>query len=615
MLVLALNCGSSSVKVALIEVETTPAGHRTRRVFDARVEGIGGASSRLYTREGGIRQCDGISLRSAVSELLDEAGGRMRVRDTVQAVAHRVVHGGAALVQPTLIDAASLRTLDSMAALAPLHNPPAAAAIRICRDLLPDLPHVAVFDTAFHATLPARAREYALPRELAERFGIRRYGFHGTSHAHVLSAACAHMNASPQDLRIISCHLGNGASVTAIEYGRSVETSMGMTPMEGLVMGTRCGDIDPGILLHLLKSGDFDASALDELLNSRAGLAGLAGTNDMREIERRAASGDEHCRLAITLYAHRIRKYIGAYAAVMGGVEVIAFTGGVGENSALVRHRCMQRLDFLGAVLDEDANRDAVFGDLGVARISEEHSRTRLLAVRADEESAIARDAADLLAHRGADRLPGMAPARIPVAISARHAHLSQATIDRLFGPGYVLKQRAALSQTGQFAAQESVALIGPGGRIDGVRVLGPPRAHDQVEISRTDEFTLGVDAPVRISGDLLNTPGITLEGPRGRITLPNGLISARRHIHMSPEDAARFGVRDCDTIQVKLDTDGRDLIFGDVMVRVSPDFRLEMHLDTDEANAAGIEQGDEGELVIDRPAASPVARTIGQGG
>lgn len=607
MLVLALNCGSSSVKVALVDVETGAAGHRTRRVFDARVEGIGGASCRLYTREGEIRRYDGLSLRGAVSELLDQAGGRARMGDTVQAVAHRVVHGGSVLVQPTLIDDASLGALESVAALAPLHNPPAAEAIRICRELLPDLPHVAVFDTAFHSTLPPRAREYALPRELVERFGIRRYGFHGTSHAHVLSAACAHMKATPQELRIISCHLGNGASVAAIEYGRSVETSMGMTPMEGLVMGTRCGDIDPGVLLHLLQSGGFDAPALDELLNSRAGLAGLAGTNDMREIERRAAQGDEHCRLAITLYSHRIRKYIGAYAAVMGGVEVIAFTGGVGENSALVRHRCMQRLDFLGAVLDEDANRDAGFDELGVACISDQHARTRLLVVRADEESAIAGDAAGLLARHDAERLAAMAPARIPVAISARHVHLSQATTDRLFGPGHVLRQRAPLSQRGQFAAQETVALIGPGGRIDGVRVLGPPRAHDQVEISRTDEFTLGVDAPVRISGDLLNTPGITLEGPRGRVTLPNGLISARRHIHMNPEDAARFGVRDCDTVQVKLDSDGRDLIFGDVMVRVSPDFSLEMHLDTDEANAAGIEQGDEGELIIDQPPAAQV--------
>ncbi|AMN47623.1 acetate kinase [Steroidobacter denitrificans] len=599
MLVLALNCGSSSVKMALIEVEPRSVGAHARRMFDARVEGMGGASCRVHTRDGEIRECEGLSLRAAVSELLEQAGGRARIRDTVQAVAHRVVHGGGELVRPTLIDETSLSTLDSIAALAPLHNPPAAAAIRICRELLPELPHVAVFDTAFHATLPPRAREYALPREVTERFGIRRYGFHGTSHAHVLSAACVHMNATPQELRIISCHLGNGASVAAIEYGRSVETSMGMTPLEGLVMGTRCGDIDPGVLLHLLQSAGFDASALDELLNSRAGLTGLTGTNDMREIERRAARGDEHCRLAITLYAHRIRKYIGAYAAVMGGVEVIAFTGGVGENSALVRHRCMQRLDFLGAVLDEDANRDAGFDEFGVACISEEYSRTRLLVVRADEESAIAGDAAELLARRDADRATGMASARIPVAISARHAHLSQATIDRLFGPGYVLRQRAALSQPGQFAAQESVALIGPGGRIDGVRVLGPPRVHDQIEISRTDEFTLGVDAPVRISGDLLNTPGITLEGPRGRVTLPNGLISARRHIHMSPEDAALFGVRDCDTVQVKLDTDGRDLIFGDVMVRVSPDFNLEMHLDTDEANAAGVKQGDEGELIL----------------
>jgi acetate kinase len=187
---------------------------------------------------------------------------------------------------------------------------------------------------------------------------------------------------------------------------------------------------------------------------------------------------------------------------------------------------------------------------------------------------------------------------KIPVAISARHAHLSQSTIDRLFGAGHRLVPRSPLSQTGQFSAEETVTLIGPRGNLPDVRLMGPPREHDQVEISRTDEFVLGVDAPVRISGDLSNTPGITIEGPKGRVTLPCGLICARRHIHMSPEDAARLGIRDCDVVAVRLDTEGRDLQFGDVMVRVSPQFRLELHLDTDEANAAGVKAGDYAELV-----------------
>ena len=502
--------------------------------------------------------------------------------------------------------------LENLGRLAPLHNPPALAALQRAREAFPGVPHVAVFDTAFHGTLPRRAREYALPEAVRTRYGARRYGFHGLSHAHVMAQVAEGLATPPQSLRIVSCHLGNGASVAAIEYGRSVETSMGMTPLEGLVMGTRAGDVDPGLLVELLR--DRDRAGLERLLNQESGLVGLTGTQDMRDIEERAARGDEDCRLAIAVYAHRVRKYIGAYAATMGGVDAIAFTGGVGEGSALVRHRCLQRLEFLGAVLDEDRNRDArVDGAEAAAIISSDESRVRLFVVRADEEREMAMQAGALLAGKAASPLDGKAaplrtghaaprgPVRIPVAISARHAHLSQPTIDRLFGKGHELVPRAPLSQTGQFSAEETVTLVGPRGKLPDVRLMGPPREHDQVEISRTDEFVLGVDAPVRISGDLANTPGITIEGPAGRVTLPSGLICARRHIHMSPEDARRLGVRDCDVVAVRIDTDGRDLQFGDVMVRVSPQFRLELHLDTDEANAAGVKPGDYAELLLPR--------------
>jgi acetate kinase len=408
-----------------------------------------------------------------------------------------------------------------------------------------------------------------------------------------MNRVAASLRASPHDLRIVSCHLGNGASVAAIEYGRSVDTSMGMTPLEGLVMGTRGGDIDPGVLLELLRS--HDREALETLLTRNAGLVGLTGTNDMRDIEQRAADGDEQCRLAINLYAYRVRKYIGAYAAAMGGVDAIVFTGGLGENSALIRHRCLQRLDFLGAVLDEDRNRDGLSRQDDSAEISAEGSRVRLFVLRADEERAMVETIAPLITKRHIEP----ASIQIPIAISARHAHLSQATLERLFGAGFRLGSRADLSQKGQFAAHETVTLIGPRGRLEKVRLMGPPRAHDQVEISRTDEFTLGVDAPVRISGDLTNTPGITLEGPKGRVTLTSGVIAARRHIHMSVDDAKRLGVRDHDVVAVRIDSNDRDLTFNDVSVRVAPDFRLELHLDTDEANAAGVKQGDVAELVV----------------
>jgi acetate kinase len=569
MRILAINCGSSSIKSALIDSASGA------RLLDLRVTAC--------------RDID-----AAASALLEEVKSRLTGGLTTDAVVHRIVHGGERFRVPTLVDERMTGELESLGRLAPLHNPPALSALQRARESFPDVPHVAVFDTAFHGTLPRRVREYALPEAIRTRYGARRYGFHGLSHAHVMTQVAERLATTPQSLRIVSCHLGNGASVAAIEYGRSVETSMGMTPLEGLVMGTRAGDVDPGLLIEVLR--DHDRAGLDRLLNQESGLVGLTGTHDMRDIEERAAHGDEDCRLAIAVYAHRVRKYIGAYAATMGGVDAIAFTGGVGEHSALVRHRCLQRLEFLGAVLDEDRNRDArVDGADAAVIISSEVSRARLFVVRADEERAMATQAAALLAGSGAQR----GAVRIPVAISARHAHLSQPTIDRLFGDGHRLVPRTALSQTGQFSAEETVTLVGPRGGLPGVRLMGPPREHDQVEISRTDEFVLGVDAPVRISGDVANTPGITIEGPAGRVTLTSGLICARRHIHMSPDDARRLGVRDCDVVAVRIDTDGRDLQFGDVMVRVSPQFRLELHLDTDEANAAGVRAGDYAELVV----------------
>lgn len=587
MRILALNCGSSSTKTALIESANGD------RLLDARIEGVG-EDAQLRVGDA-VRSVRAVDPAEALQVLLEELSSALERYGPVQAVAHRIVHGGGGLVRPTFVDERVLARLEEAAELAPLHNPPALAALRGAREALPDVPQIAVFDTAFHATLPPRAREYALPEDVRKRYGVRRYGFHGISHEHVMRCVAERLRAEPQALRIVSCHLGAGASVAAIEYGRSVETSMGMTPLEGLVMATRAGDVDPGVLLTLLESG-YDAARLSELLNERSGLAGLTGTADMREIERRAAEGDEGCRLAITLYAHRLRKYIGAYAAIMGGVDAIAFTGGVGENSALMRHRCTQRLEFLGAVLDEDRNRDVRLTRAEpLAEISEERSRTRILVVRADEELSMVRAAAALLealSRRPTDR-------RIPIAVSARHAHLSQQTIEKLFGRGYQLTAHRMLAQTGQYSAQETVSLIGPRGRIDRVRLMGPPRAEDQIEISRSDEFTLGVDAPVRMSGDLGNTPGVTLEGPNGRCTLTHGVICARRHIHMNTSDAARLGVEDHESVAVRIDSEGRDLVFDDVTVRVDPSYRLELHLDTDEANAAGLKSGDLGELML----------------
>lgn len=377
MRVLALNCGSSSVKSALIDTATG------RRLQEIRVENIGS---------------DPVDLQRAVDRLLTEYREREAASTQPEAVAHRVVHGGEEFQRPVLLDAAVLDQLEQLNALAPLHNPPALAAIRQARAVLRDVPHVAVFDTAFHATLPDHAREYALPVDVSRRLGIRRFGFHGINHSHVASSVASYLGVDLQALRIISCHLGNGASVTAIEAGRSVETSMGMTPLEGLVMGTRPGDIDPGALLLLQRCGEFDADQLDELLNKRSGLKGLTGVNDMREIEQRAGAGDENCRRAIDIYVHRIRKYIGAYAVAMNGVDAIAFTAGVGENSSLIRQRCLERLDVLGAVLDSSRNHNVRLSDAQpIDAIAAGYSRVQLLVVRADEELAIARESAAIL--------------------------------------------------------------------------------------------------------------------------------------------------------------------------------------------------------------------------
>jgi acetate kinase len=367
MRVLALNCGSSSVKSALVD---TASG---RRVHEMHVENAGA------------------DLAAAV----DRVVAAYREQERIEAVAHRLVHGGEQFLDPTRLDDEVIGEIEKLNPLAPLHNPPALVAVKRARTVLPEIPHFAVFDTAFHATLPDHAREYALPADVRKKHGIRRFGFHGINHEYVARSAAAYLNVDLAKLRIISCHLGNGASVTAIEHGRSVDTSMGMTPLEGLIMGTRAGDVDPGVLLQLGRS-DLSPDQLDELLNKRSGLKGLTGTNDMREIAQRAAAHDRDCELAIAMYVHRIRKYIGAYAAAMGGVDVIVFTGGVGEHSALVRRLCLERLEFLGAVLDPARN-DSVrlSADTPIATLGAAQSRVQLLAIRADEELAMARAVAE----------------------------------------------------------------------------------------------------------------------------------------------------------------------------------------------------------------------------
>lgn len=572
MSVLVINCGSTSIKIAVVDPET---GSQLATY----------AVDRLSATE------HETALELALPGILQEIGDK-----SITAVGHRVVHGGSVFSSAQIVDDDVEKKIAELAELAPLHNPVNVAGIRAARRVLPDVPHVAVFDTAFHSTLPTRSKLYAIDRELADRHSIRRYGFHGTSHQFVAARAAGFLGEDVNSLRIITCHLGGGCSVCAVEYGRSIETSMGMTPLEGLVMATRSGDIDPGALVHLMREENLDAEGMDALLNRKSGLLGLSGVGaDMRDIETAAEEGDEQCRQALQVFCHRVRKYIGAYAAVMGGVDAVVFTAGIGENSASVRHRVTQRMDFLGMRLDEVANRNvSLSADSPVAEFSTRHSRVRLLAVKTDENLAIAEHVHATIR----DRQPKQ-PKSIPVAISARHVHLTQEAVEQLFGEGYQLTEHKPLSQPGQYACNEQVTLVGPKRSIERVRILGPVRSKNQVEISRTDEFFLGVDAPVRASGQTENSPGITLIGTENRtLDIDQGVICALRHIHMTPEDAEQFGVSNGDLVEVEVGQPGvRSLSFGDVLIRVKSTYALEMHIDTDEGNAAELKSRDVGEL------------------
>jgi len=371
MKVLVLNAGSSSLKFSL--TNTTTRTHEIR----GSVERIGLENPEL--RLGGETvSVSAKDHRSALQEVLKRIP-----TGEVAAVGHRVVHGGDFTVSSLITDEV-LQRLETYSHLAPLHNPANIAGIKAALEAIPGVPQVAVFDTAFHQTMPEYAWRYAIPRELADERGYRRYGFHGTSHRYVSGRLAEEMGRPLSELRLIVLHLGNGASASAVMFGKSVDTSMGFTPMEGLIMGTRSGDVDPGLVLELARSlGVDEASAL---LNKQSGLLGLAGHSDLRDLHRAIADGDETARIALKTYAYRIKKYIGAYAAAMGGLDAIAFTAGVGENDPEVRRQSLEGLEFLGLELDEKANL------AGGPRISSPESKVAVWVIPTDEELAIALD-------------------------------------------------------------------------------------------------------------------------------------------------------------------------------------------------------------------------------
>jgi acetate kinase len=594
--ILVINCGSSSLKYSFYD--TTNESRYAHGVIE-RI-GVDGTKLKHHGPRGELkRQLENLDFTGAfkamTAELTAKETGVIGGAGEVSVVVHRMVHGGEKFTEGTLLTDEIISEMEKLSPLAPLHNPVMIAGIKEMRRLYPAVPHVAVFDTAFHHTLPPYAYLYGVPYELYEKKAVRRYGFHGSSHSYVSLRTAQFLKRRPNEMRVVSCHLGNGSSLCAIDHGRSVDTSMGFTPLEGLLMGTRSGDLDPGVIGYLERTENLTSAQIDEMLNKKSGLLGLSGvSSDMREILTAADQGNRRAILALKTFCYRVRKYIGAYVASLGGLDAVIFTGGIGQGSAVVRALALQGLECMGIKLDESRNREArEFRE--VTRITTDDSKVAVLVVPTDEERMMAREALRTLSRSYITRvLEAQKQQPFLVEISAHHIHLTQEHVEALFGKGHQLTKHADLSQPGQYACKEQLTIVGPKGRIERVRILGPARKYTQVEIAMTEQFKLGIAPPIRESGDIADTPGCTLESPTGNVQIDRGVICALRHVHMSPEDALRYGVRDKSFVRVRIAGD-RELIFGDVLVRVDPSFKLAMHIDTDEGNAANVKTGAQG--------------------
>ena len=396
MKVLVLNCGSSSIKYKLLDTETKVV------LAQGGVEKIGltGSFLKLTLPNGDkvILEGEILEHQTGIEYILgvitSEKYGCIRSLSEIDAVGHRVVHGGEKFNSSVLINEEVIQKIIECIDLAPLHNPPNLEGIYAIKELMPDVPQVGVFDTAFHQTMPDYAYMYALPYSLYEKYAIRRYGFHGTSHRYVSKRACDFLNVPYETQRIISCHIGNGASIAAIKNGKSVDTSMGMTPVEGLIMGTRSGDVDAGVLTYIMEKENVGAQGISTIVNKYSGMLGISGiSSDMREIDAAIREGKEKAVLGLEMYYYRIKKYVGAYAAVLGGVDILVFTGGVGENQIGMRKSVCSDMEFMGIEIDDEANNTR--GEEAI--ISSSHSRTKVVVIPTDEEYMIALDTMNLL--------------------------------------------------------------------------------------------------------------------------------------------------------------------------------------------------------------------------
>ena len=398
MKILVLNCGSSSVKYKLLDMTSKEV------LGSGGVEKIGMKGSFLkHTKQNGekvILEGEVLEHQLAIEYILgvltSEKHGCIKNMEEIDAVGHRVVHGGEKFNSSVVITDEVIRNIEACIEIAPLHNPPNLAGIFAISDLLPQVPQVAVFDTAFHQTMPEHAYMYGIPYTLYKKYGIRRYGFHGTSHRYVSRRACEFLGLDYNKTKIITAHIGNGGSITAIENGKSVDTSMGFTPVEGLMMGTRSGDVDLGVVTYLMEKEMISTSAATTLFNKHSGVLGVSGiSSDMRDIEKAISEGNQRAKLALGMYEYRIKKYIGSYAAVLNGFDVLVFTGGVGENQTITRERICNGLSYLGIEIDPEINR--IRGE--ELLISTSNSRVKVVVIPTDEEYLIASDTMELVSN------------------------------------------------------------------------------------------------------------------------------------------------------------------------------------------------------------------------
>lgn len=389
MFILVINCGSSSLKYQLLDMDTR---NPLARGLVERI-GLAGAvlTHRAENKEKEVITAEipnhAVAIQLVLETLVHPQYGVLQALSQIGAIGHRVVHGGERFAGSVLISKAVMEALEECIGLAPLHNPPNIAGIKACQTLMPGVPEVGVFDTAFHQTMPSYAYLYGLPYEMYEKYKIRKYGFHGTSHKYVSQRAALLLQKPIEDLKLISCHLGNGASITAVRGGKSVETSMGFTPLEGLMMGTRSGDLDPAIVSFIMRKENMNSEQVNDLLNKKSGVLGVSGvSSDFRDIEAAAERGNERAQLALKIFAHDVKKYIGAYAAVMDGVDAVIFTAGLGENSGNMRAAVCESLDYIGIQLDAEKNK--VRGE--EADISGANASCRVLVIPTNEELMIA---------------------------------------------------------------------------------------------------------------------------------------------------------------------------------------------------------------------------------